>query len=198
MHRRFSLVLLLLLTFSFARAQQVSTGPLIRLSPEDEDRRESGPQKNFYFTTENIPTKEYKNAGVFGQRLRPYLAGNNAALASLNLYRRQKRLFLLERLVFVSAVGLYSQQVLAGSGEQQQQYFNSTQQLAVGIMAFSLLSNVFLSRHTNDHFQRAIGEYNAGLSSARAGGLQRLAPTGVGMTLAASGHPQLALRWSLR
>ncbi|GAA3949090.1 hypothetical protein GCM10022406_33610 [Hymenobacter algoricola] len=178
------------------QAQQAPVGPLIRLSPEDEDRRESGPQKNFYFATGDKSTARYQSAGFFGQRLRPYLAGNAAALSSLNAYRRQKWLLLTERLVFVSAVSLYSQQVLAKPSEQQ--YFNSTQKVAVGVAAFSLLSNVLISYHTNGHFQRAVGEYNAGLSSARVGMVQRLTPSAVGLTAGASGRPQLALSWSLR
>ncbi|SHI71889.1 hypothetical protein SAMN02745146_1488 [Hymenobacter daecheongensis DSM 21074] len=196
MRRCFVFLLPLLLAFGAAHSQQAPAKPLIQLSPEDEDRRESGPQKNFYFTTRPAPNAKYENAGFFGQRLRPYLAGNTEAIASLNRYRRQKWLFLTERVLFVSTVGVYSQQVLAGSGEQQ--YFNNTQKIAIGVAAFSLLSNAFISRHTNDHFQRAVGEYNAGLSSAHVGGLRRLAPSAIGLTAAAGGQPLLALRWSLR
>jgi hypothetical protein len=193
--RRFAFLLPLLLSFGMVHAQQAPTTPLIRLSPEDTDRAENGAQKNFYFTTESKPNPEYQSAGFFGQGLRPYLAGNEEATASLNRYRRQKWLFLTERLVFVSAVGVYAQQVLAPAGEQQ--YFSNPQKVAIGVAAFSLLSNVLITRNTNTHFQRAVGAYNAGQSSARTGVLQRLAPSAVGLTALGS-HPQLALRWSLR
>ena len=105
----------------------------------------NGVQKNFYFTTGAGTTEsEYKSAGFFGQRLRPYLAGNQEALDNLNRYRRQKWLFVAERLTFVGAVGVYGQQVFAQ--DTKEEYFNTTQQAAIGVAAFSLLSNIFISR----------------------------------------------------
>jgi hypothetical protein len=196
MRRCFVFTLPLLLAFSAAHAQQVPTTPLIQLSPEDRERGQNGAQTNFYFTTGQGAKPEYKNAGFFGQRLRPYLATNPEALDNLNRYRRQKRLFLAERVLFVSTVGVYAQQVLAGPGDQQ--YFNGTQQVAIGVAAFSLLSNMLISRHTNEHLQRAVGAYNSGLGSARTNLWQRVAPTAVGLTAARTGQPQLALRWNLR
>jgi len=196
MRLRFAFVVPMLLAGGAIRAQQAPATPIIELSPEDKDRGLNGPQKNFFFTTQQTPTNDYRNAGFFGQKLRPYLASNEEALDNLNDYRRQKWLFLTERLVFVGAVGVYGQQVLAGPGDQQ--YFNSTQKVAIGVAAFSLLSNILITRHTNEHLQRAVGAYNAGLSSARTGGLRRLAPSAVGLTAAVGGRPQLALRWSLR
>ncbi|RIY14241.1 hypothetical protein D0T11_00715 [Hymenobacter rubripertinctus] len=154
-------------------------------------------QKNFYFTTETgIATPDYRNAGFFGQHLRPYLAGNQEALGNLNRYRQQKWLFVAERLTFVGAVGLYSQQVLAL--DEKQQYFNNTQKAAVGLAAFSLLSNVFISRNTNSHFQRAVEANNAGLPAARTGVLYQLRPSTVGLAASATGQPLLALSWNLR
>ncbi|RYU84413.1 hypothetical protein [Hymenobacter persicinus] len=195
MRRLFAFSVPLLLATGTAYAQQAATAPLIQLSPEDKDRSGSGAQRNFYFTTQDSPKPEYTNAGFFGQRLRPYLTGNEEALDNLNRYRRQKWLFLTERLVFVSAVGVYGQQVLAGPGDQQ--YTSNPQKIAIGVAAFSLLSNVLISQHTNDHFQRAVGAYNAGLSSARVGLMQRLTPSAVGLA-AVGKQPQLALTWSLR
>ena len=193
--RRFALGVFCLLGFGLsAQAQQ---GTSIRLAPEDQARGLNGVQKNFYFTTQQEDQNaQYQNAGFFGQRLRPYLAGNAEALDNLNDYRRQKWLFLAERLTFVGAVGLYGQQVLALDGEQQ--YFNNTQKAAIGVAALSLLSNVFISRNTNSHFQRAVEAHNAGLPAAHTGLLNRVRPSSVGLAASATGRPLLALRWNLR
>ncbi|QDA60699.1 hypothetical protein [Hymenobacter jejuensis] len=177
-----------------AQAQQpLRQSVVIRLSPEDQDRGQNGVQNNFFFTTGS--GSDYQNAGFFGQRLRPYLADDQEAIANLNHYRRQKWMYLGERALFVSSVALYGQQVLAGD---KQQYFNNTQKAAIGIAAVSLLSNVFITRNTNQHMQRAVQAHNGNLPSARRAMLQRLAPTGVGLGAASTGQPQLALRWSLR
>lgn len=170
----------------------------IKLSPEDENRGVNGVQKNFYFTTKESPSDDdYQNAGYFGQRLRPYLAGNNEALENLNLYRRQKWLLLTERVVFVSAVATYGAQVLRGDGEQR--YLDNRQKVVIGVAAASLLANVFITRHTNEHFERAVNAYNAGQPAAQRTGslLQRLAPSAIGVA-APTGQPQLALRWQIR
>ena len=149
-------------------------------------------QKNFYFATDT--STDYHNAGFFGQKLRPYLAGNPEALAYLNDYRRQKTMLLVERLVFVSSVGLYGQQILAGD---ERQYFNNTQKVAAGVAVISLISNAFISRHTNAHLQRAVETYNSMLPG-RHGYWQRLRPTSVGLAATPAGRPLLALRWNLR
>ncbi|MDF7813077.1 hypothetical protein [Hymenobacter sp. YC55] len=179
------------------RAQQGFT--TIKLSPEDENRGLNGVQKNFYFTTKDSPSDDdYQNAGYFGQRLRPYLAGNNEALENLNLYRRQKWLFLAERAVFMGSVATYGAQVLRGDGEQR--YFDNRQKVVIGVAAVSLLSNIFITRHTNEHFERAVNAHNAGQPAAHRTGslLQRLAPNGIGVAAAPTGQPQLALRWQIR
>ncbi|WP_426493218.1 hypothetical protein [Hymenobacter sp. 102] len=178
-----------------AQAQQPAT--VLRLAPEDQNRGLNGVQKNFYFTTEaGTNESAYQSAGFFGQRIRPYLAGNQEALDNLNRYRRQKWLFVAERLTFVGAVGLYGQQVYAHP--EKEEYFNNTQQVAVGLAAFSLLSNILISRNTNSHFQRAVEAHNAGLPAARRGALQQLRPSTVGLAAGRSGQPLLALRWNLR
>ncbi|SMB96145.1 hypothetical protein SAMN00120144_0548 [Hymenobacter roseosalivarius DSM 11622] len=190
--RSFALLLCCLLTFSATRAQR---GPsILRLSLGDQGRGLNGVQKNFYFAPQG--TNDYQNAGFFGQRLRPYLADNPQALDHLNSYRQQKWLFLAERLTFVSALGFYGQQVLAGEGEQR--YFSNPQKVAIGVAAASLLANVFISRNTNTHFQRAVEANNAGWPAARGGVFQRLSPAAVGFTAAPTGQPLLALRWNLR
>lgn len=188
------LVFLLLLGASHAYAQQPTpTGQFIRISPEDKDRGRNGQQKNFYFATGT--STDYRSAGYFGQKLRPYLAGNPEALDYLNDYRRQKSLLLAERLVFVGAVALYGQQVLAGD---EQQYFNNTQKVAAGVAVFSLLANVLISRNTNTHLLRAVETHNSMLPAARHGALwQRYRPTTVGVGASPTGRPMLALSWQL-
>lgn len=194
--RRFAFVLPFVFGSLVAHAQQAPT-TIIRLSPEDRERGLNGVQKNFFFTTGlEGKSSDYQSAGFFGQKLRPYLDGNEEALDNLNRYRRQKWLFLAERLTFVSAVGLYSQQVLAKT--EVQQYHNNTQKVAVGVAAVSLLSNIFISRHTNEHMQRAVEAHNAGLPAARTGMLQQLRPSALGLSASQTGQPLLALRWNLR
>ncbi|WP_375415671.1 hypothetical protein [uncultured Hymenobacter sp.] len=174
-----------------ARAQQLAPAT-IRLQTEDLERGLNGQQRNFYFLPPGATGENYQSAGFFGQKLRPYLAVNPEALRSLNQYRRQKTLFLAERLVFVGAVGLYGQQVLAGD---KRQYFNPTQQVAVGVAAASLLTNILISRNTNHHLLRAVEAYNAG----RTGSLWRRAqPTNMVVRCTSAGQPSLALSWSLR
>ena len=193
-----SLGLLLLFCGKTLYAQQLATST-IYLSPEDQNRGLNGIQKNFYFTIKESPTdNDYINAGYFGQRLRPYLAGNAEALGNLNDYRRQKWLFLGERVVFVGAVATYGAQVLSGEGAPH--YFSNAQKVTLGVAAVSLLSNVFISRHTNEHFERAVSAYNAGVPAAHRTGslLQRLAPSAVGLAAAPTGQPQVAFRWQLR
>jgi hypothetical protein len=190
-----SLVLFLGLWAGTALGQ---SGTPIRLSPEDQGRGRNGVQKNFYFTTKEQPTDDdYQNAGYFGQRLRPYLAGNQEALGNLNRYRRQKWIFLAERLTFVGGVAVYGAQTFSGSGDQH--YFDNAQKVTLGVVAGSLLANIFITRHTNEHFVRAVEANNAGLSASGHTGLwQRLAPAGVGVAASATGQPLLALRWQLR
>lgn len=173
-------------------------GTAIQLSPEDQGRGQNGVQKNFYFTTKPAPTDDdYQNAGYFGQKIRSYLAGNQEALNNLDRYRRQKWLFLAERLTFVGAVGLYGAQTFSGDGEQQ--YFSNPQKVTLGVMAVSLLSNIFITRRTNEHFMRAVDAQNAGSSTADHTGVwHRLAPASIGVVATPAGQPLLALRWQLR
>jgi hypothetical protein len=173
-------------------------GTIIQLSPEDQDRGQNGVQKNFYFTTKVAPTDDdYQNAGYFGQKLRPYLAGNPEALDNLDRYRRQKWLFLAERLTFVGSVAVYGAQTFSGDGEQH--YFSNPQKVTLGVAAVSLLSNIFITRRTNEHFMRAVDAQNAGPSTAGHTGVwHRLAPAGIGVSATPAGQPLLALRWQLR
>lgn len=178
-----------------AQAQQ-SAPATIRLQPEDLRRGHNGQQRNFFFLPPGIVGENYVGAGFFGQKLRPYLAGNTEALDNLDHYRRQKRLFLLERLVFISCVGVYGQQVLSGD---KPVYFNPTQRVAVGVAAASLIANIFISRNTNTHLQRAVESYNATVDPSRRGGLwHRVQPTNLGLNCTLQGQPLLALSWSLR
>ncbi|WP_210513617.1 hypothetical protein [Hymenobacter terricola] len=174
-----------------ALAQQAPAA--VRLLPEDAERGLNGPQHNFDFLAPGTTGNNYQTAGFFGQKLRPYLAGNAEALAHLDEYRRQKTVFLIDRLVAVGAFGLYGQQILAGD---ERQYFNNTQKVAIGVFAASVLATVFINRNTNSYLQKAVTSYNAGI--ARGGLWPRLRPTAIGMGAAPTGQPVLALRWALR
>ena len=186
-----TIIILLISLLSPAFAQQAPTS--IELLPEDAERGLNGPQHNFDFLAPGTSGDNYKTAGFFGQNLRPYLAGNPEALAHLDDYRRQKTLFLIDRLIAVGAFGLYGQQIL-GNGERR--YFNSTQQVAIGVFAASLLASTVINRNTNSHLQRAVKAYNTGLAHQRV--WPRLRPAAIGLGASATGQPLLALRWALR
>ena len=93
----------------------------------------------------------------------------------------------------VGAFGVYGQQILA---RDDRQYFNSTQQVAIGVFAASVLATVFINANTNTYLQRAVKSYNAGI--ARSNAWPRLRPAAVGFAVAPTGQPLLALRWALR
>lgn len=174
-----------------AMAQQAPTN--IRLLPEDAARGLNGPQHNFDFLAPGATGNDYQTAGFFGQKLRPYLKGNPEALAHLNDYRRQKSIFLADRLLAVGAFGLYGEQIF-DHGERQ--YFNSLQKVAIGTFAFSLLATVFINRNTNMHLLHAVDSYNTGLAHHSI--WPRLQPTSIGLNAAPTGQPLLALRWAVR
>lgn len=174
-----------------ALAQQAPA--TIRLLPEDAQRGLNGPQHNFDFLAPGVGGDHYQTAGFFGQKLRPYLAGNQEALNSLDLYKRQKTHFLIDRLVAVAAFGVYGQQILA---HDDRQYFNSTQQVAIGVFATALVATIFINRNTNSYLQRAVGTYNVG--KATGGVWPHLRPAGLEVGCAASGQPLLGLRWAVR
>jgi hypothetical protein len=165
----------------------------IRLLPEDAERGLHGPQHNFDFLPPGVEGDHYQTAGFFGQKMRPYLASNPQALAHLNQYRRQKTLFLIDRIVAVGAFGVYGQQILSGDNWQ---YFNPTQRVALGVLATSMLATVFINANTNTHMKQAMESYNAGIAHNSA--WPRLRPSAVGFAAAPTGQPLLALRWSLR
>ncbi len=177
--------------FAPAMAQKAPT--TIRLSPQDAERGLNGHQHNFDFLAPGESGDNYRTAGFFGQKLRPYLGANSEALADLDKYRRQKTIFLVDRLVAVGAFGVYGQQIFA-NGEAQ--YFNNTQKVALGVFATSVLATVFINRNTNTYLQRAVSAYNASL--AKVGPWHRLRPTSVGLGASPTGQPLLALRWNLR
>ncbi len=173
-------------------AQDVNT---IRLSPEDATRGFNGAQHNFDFLAPGAEGDKYQTAGFFGQRLRPYLAGNPEALASLDRYRRQKTIYLIDRLVAVSSFGVYGQQIFAHGDPQ---YFNNNQKVALGVFATSVLATVFINRNTNSYLQRAVKMYNESPDGTGGAFWQRLRPTFIGLGAAPTGQPLLALRWTVR
>jgi hypothetical protein len=184
-----------LLVAGSAGAAWAQQGPsTIRLQDDDLKRGLNGPQLNFYFLPPGAEGENYKTAGFFGQNLRPYLTGNEEALNHLNRYRRQKSLFLANRVLAIGATALYGQQVLSKPGEET--YFNDTQKAAIGVFAGYLVATVFINRNTNSHLQRAVQAYNA--ADVHGALWPRLRPQAVGLARAATGQPLLALRWSLR
>lgn len=176
---------------SGALAQQAPA--TVRLSPDDAERGLNGPQHNFDFLAPGVSGNNYQTAGFFGQKLRPYLASSPEALAHLDDYRRQKTLFLIDRLVAVGAFGLYGQQILA---RDERQYFNNTQKVAIGVFATSVLATVFINRNTNSHLIKAVNSYNANLAHSSV--WPRLRPAAIGFGTSPTGQPLLALRWALR
>jgi len=174
-----------------AAAQQAPN--TIRLMPEDAQRGLNGHQHNFYFQPPGVEGDKYLNAGFFGQKLRPYLGNNTEALAQLDLYKRQKTQFLIDRIVAVGAFGVYGSQIFA-HGEAV--YFNNTQKVAAGVFVASMLATIFINQRTNSYMQRAVGAYNAGPGHGAI--WPRLRPSGIGLGQAATGQPVLALRWTVR
>lgn len=177
-----------------AQAQEAPS--TIRLLPEDAQRGLNGHQQNFYFLPPGATGENYVNAGFFGQKLRPLLAGNEEALDQLDLYKRQKTQFLIDRIVAVGAFGVYGQQIFA-HGERQ--YFNgATQQAAAGVFVASLVATLFINRNTNSYFQRAVGAYNGTNHAGHGAVWPRLRPTGFDLGQTATGQPTLGLRWAVR
>ena len=180
-----------------ALAQQATEVPSsIRLLPEDAQRGLNGHQQNFYFLPPGVDGENYVNAGFFGQKLRPLLAGNQEALDQLDLYKRQKTRFLIDRIVAVASFGVYGQQIFA-HGDRR--YFDgATQQVAISVFAASILGTLFINRNTNSYFQRAVGAYNGTNHSGHGAMWPRLRPDGIEVGQVRSGQPTLGLRWVVR
>ena len=179
-----------------AQAQQKAPAT-IRLSPEDLERGLGGSQGNFFFLPPGVAASEdnYQSAGFFGQKLRPYLKSSPTAVSELAKYSRQKTLFLVDRGLILGSVVVYATQVF-GHGDAQ--YFNSTQQVAAGMVVVSLLATLFINRHTNDYLKQAVDTYNADLPGAKRGAIwPKLKPTGWGVAATAQGQPVVGLRWQL-
>jgi len=193
---RLFLLLSLTTTGSSITAQAQTKPATIRLSPEDQERSQYGSQRNFFFLPPGQTGEDnYLSAGFFGQKLRPYLSSSPAALSDLDNYRRQKTLFLIDRGVVLGAVVVYGTQVF-GHGDAQ--YFNSTQQVAIGAAAVGILATLFINRRTNDYLKQAVDTYNTDLPGAKRGALwPRLRPASVGLGATAQGQPTLGLRWQL-
>jgi len=176
------------------RAQEAPS--TIRLLPEDAQRGLNGHQHNFYFLPPGVVGENYVNAGFFGQKLRPLLAGNQEALDQLDIYKRQKTHFLIDRLIAVGSFGVYGQQIFA-HGDRR--YFDgATQQVAISVFAASILATLFINRKTNSYFQRAVGAYNGTNHSGHGAIWPRLRPAGIEIGQVRTGQPTLGLRWALR
>src|SRR5690606_18739615 len=130
--------------------------PLISRSAEEIQRGNGGAARNFYYYLGGNLTE--KNAGFFGQHIRKDVAVSPGAIKELNKYRNYKIAYLAERVVFVSSVALYANEILQDEGYE---YFNDRQKVYLGVAAGSLLVNVLILRNTGQHMVRAIDEYNA-------------------------------------
>lgn len=175
-----------------ALAQQVAPAT-IRLLPEDDERGQYGHQHNFYFLPPGKTGEDYQNAGFFGGKLRPYLAGHPQALKELDNYKRQKTIYLADKALLVGSLGLYASQVFSNGDPV---YFNGTQQVAAGAAVVSLLATIFINRHTNEYFKQAVDNYNTDAPGAHGTLWPHLRPAGVGVA-AVAGQPVVALRWQL-
>ena len=180
-----------------AFAQQVAEAPVtIRLLPEDAQRGLNGYQQNFYYLPPGVVGENYVSAGFFGQKLRPLLAGNEEALDQLDLYKRQKTQFLIDRIVAVGSFGVYGQQIFA-NGDRR--YFDgATQQIAAGVFVTSILATLFINRNTNSYIQRAVGAYNGTNHMGHGVVWPRLRPDGLEVGQVGPGQPTLGLRWAVR
>ena len=189
---------LLFLASPLARAQAQQGGDdltTIRLQPEDLQRGLNGHQHNFFFLPPGATGENYVDAGFFGQQLRPYLKDNEEALGQLNLYKRQKTVFLIDRLVAVGSFGLYGAEIFA---HDKAQYTSPSQLVAGGVFITSLVATVFINAHTNSYLQRAVGAYNGSLRHGHGAVWPRLRPAGLEVGQARGGQPLLGLRWALR
>ncbi len=201
--------LLTLLALTLTRAAQAQQGPgqdlrpatlqatpgWIDLPPEEWERGKNGPQSNFEFLLGTDPTP--RNVGFFGQRLRRVMAARGPVPASaeraLNRYRRQRALFLSERLLFATTL-------IAGGGAYiaTDYKFDTPEYILGGVAAISLLSNVLVTRHTNRHLQDAVKAYQGELMPQRPTGLlPRLRPAFGGVAPMRGGGVGAVVGWRL-
>ena len=179
-----------------ALAQQEPAPATIRLQSEDLERGQYGHQQNFYFLPPGKTGENYQSAGFFGQKLRPYISSSPDAVAELNDYRRQKTLFLINKTLQLSAVAVYGSQVFSDGFPT---YASPTQVVAAGVIVTTLLSTIFINRHTNEYLKQAVEDYNANLPEDGHGAIwPRLRPAAMGLATTAQGQPVLAVCWRLR
>jgi hypothetical protein len=167
----------------------------IDLSAEDWQRGKNGRQANFDFTIGRDST--LRNAGFFGQRLRRSLLELGAVPpeteAALNRYRRQKWLFLGERIVFGTTM------IAAGADILINQYaFGTSEIILTSVAVTSLITNIWVSRNTNSHLQRAVMEYQGALFPQKPTGWRpNLRPAFGGLTPQRGGGVGVAIGWNL-
>lgn len=180
---------------TLAQAQQVPALSTVRLAPDDLARGRQGVQQNFFFLPPGKTGENYQSAGFFGQKLRPYINSNPEAVADLNNYRRQKTLYLIDKVFLFGSVAVYASQVFSHGDPV---YFNNTQQVAAGVAVVSILATAFINRRTNEYLKQAVDTYNSGPAAGRKGALwPRLRPAGVGLASTPQGKPVMALHWQL-
>ncbi len=168
----------------------------IDLPAEEWARGYNGRQSNFDYLLGTDPNLH--NAGFFGQRLRREMTQLGALTPevelALNRYRRQKKLFLGERVLFVGTI------IVAGADivRNDYSYFNNSEIILSGVAVATLLSNFIISRNTNGHLQRAVKEYQGGLMpQAPRGAVERLRPSFGGVMPQRGGGVGLVVGWQL-
>ena len=169
----------------------------IDLAEAEWARGKNGKQHNFDYFLGLDPKPQ--DAGFFGQKLRREMTTRGGltpeAEAALNRYRRQKKLFLTERFVFVATL------IVAGSDivRNDYSYFENSELVLSGVAIAALLSNVLISRNSNAHLQRAVKEYQGGLipQVAPTGWAPRLRPAFGGVVPQRGGGVGLVVGWRL-
>jgi hypothetical protein len=160
------------------------------------ERGQYGHQHNFFFLPPGKTGEDnYLSAGFFGQKLRPFLGNNQDAIASLNDYKRQKTLYLADRVLLVGSAATYAVQALNGSDNTR--YTSPGQLVTGGLLVTSLVATLFINRHTNEYLKQAVDAYNSDLPTSRHGSLRQLCPATYGLAASPTGRPMLALGWRL-
>lgn len=167
----------------------------INLTETDWGRGKNGAQANFEYTVGLAD--DVHNAGFFGQRLRREMERLGTvppeSEAALNRYRRRKWLFLIERAAFVTTLTIAGADLVTPESE----LFPHSPYIMSGVAVATLLSNIIITRHTNEQLQRAVKEYQGAVfPQGPRGMLERLRPD-FGSVVPIRGGVGVAVGWQL-
>ena len=168
----------------------------IDLDATDWPRGTHGWQTNFTYYVGLDPAPH--NAGFFGQRLRRDLTAMGGlapdVTLALNRYRRQKSLFLVERFLFVGTLMVSGADLI----NVNHSLFPRSEAAFVGLAFASLVSNFWISRHSNAHLQRAVMDYQGSLIPQKsAGWAPHLRPAFGGVAPQRGGGVGVVVGWQL-